>query len=118
MKTLSIGLILGAGGLVWLGTSLAPARYQLVENRGVLVRLDQRSGAMDVFVMTTDATTGRVLVVSPEQAHDQRVQQSEAASRRAAALQTRLAPCLKTGKTHFDCEWEDVLWGAGSTPKR
>lgn len=124
--TVGLGL-LGASGAFWLGMHFAPARYQLVDNQGLLVRLDQRSGALEVFVVTKDADTGQLLVASPDQARQDRQRREEAfriaaqaASRQAAELQTRIAPCLKTGKRQLDCEWEDLLRRAQreSAPKR
>ncbi len=55
MRARRIGLgivgVLALGAAFWLGTGAAPARYQVVEHKGMLVRFNTQTGGFETFVM-------------------------------------------------------------------
>jgi hypothetical protein len=103
------------GTAFWLGTVMAPTRYQLLEHQGVVVRLEQRTGQMEMFIARR-GLDGQMAIMSVEQA--QREDAEARAIRHGIEAETlrKIAPCLKRGKSRLDCEW--AMYVSGETTKR
>jgi len=74
-----------------------------------IIRLDQQTGAMEQFVLTTDRLTGRPIMLSTDEFHARREHEAAITAQLDAERRVAIAPCLKTGKSQLDCEWDLLL---------
>jgi hypothetical protein len=81
----------------------------MMDHKDLIIRLDQQTGHLDMFVGMMDPVTGRPTILSVHEAHTIRERAAADAAQREIELTQILAPCLKTGKSRRDCHWELLL---------